>query len=87
LVKYNLDLANYPDPAIAITVTLRQITVARNGACRSGRMLLIHIPVTTASGFFPVGVTTIKRQDSSVIFLCWDRGLEPIHPVADISIS
>jgi hypothetical protein len=78
-VKYVNNPANLTDLGIAITEFIKQIPDARKCIMfDSVSMLLIHIPTATASKFFHFVVNKLKLSDISGIFLCVDKGLDPV---------
>jgi hypothetical protein len=78
-VKYINSPGNLTDLGIAITEFLKQIPDAKKCIMfDSVSMLLIHIPTATASKFFHFVVNKLKLSDISGIFLCVDKGLDPV---------
>jgi KaiC/GvpD/RAD55 family RecA-like ATPase len=78
-VKYVNNPANLTDLGIAITEFLKQIPETRKCIMfDSVSMLLIHIPTATASKFLHFVVNKLKLSDISGIFLCVDKGLDPV---------
>jgi hypothetical protein len=64
---------------IAITEFLRQIpSPSKCILFDSVSMLLIHIPTATASKFLQFVVNKLKISDVSGIFLCVEKGLDPV---------
>ena len=78
-VKYVNNPANLTDLGIAISEVLKQIPDTRKCIMfDSVSMLLIHIPSVTASKFFHFVVNKLKLSDVSGIFLCVEKGLDPV---------
>jgi hypothetical protein len=78
-VKYVNNPANLTDLGIAITELLKQIPEPKKCIMfDSVSMLLIHIPTATASKFLHFVVNKLKLSDISGIFLCVDKGLDPV---------
>ena len=78
-IKYVNNPANLTDLGIAITEVLKQIPDAKKCIMfDSVSMLLIHIPTATASKFLHFVVNKLKLADISGIFLCVDKGLDPV---------
>lgn len=78
-VKYVNNPANLTDLGIAISEVLKKMP--ENKKCimfDSVSMLLIHIPSATASKFFHFVVNKLKLSDISGIFLCVEKGLDPV---------
>jgi hypothetical protein len=64
---------------IAITEFLKQIPSPRKCILfDSVSMLMIHIPTATASRFLQFVVNKLKISDVSGIFLCVEKGLDPL---------
>jgi hypothetical protein len=78
-VKYVNNPANMTDLGIAITESLKLIPDERKCIMfDSVSMLLIHIPTATASKFLHFVVNKLKLSDVSGIFLCVEKGLDPV---------
>lgn len=78
-VKYINNPSNLTDLGIAISEALKQIPEKKKCIMfDSVSMLLIHIPSATASKFFHFVVNKLKLSDVSGIFLCVEKGLDPI---------
>jgi hypothetical protein len=78
-VKYVSNPGNLTDLGIAISEFLKQIPDAKKCIVfDSVSMLLIHIPTATASKFLHFVVNKLKLSDISGIFLCMDKGLDPV---------
>ncbi|PKL58016.1 MAG: hypothetical protein CVV34_04530 [Methanomicrobiales archaeon HGW-Methanomicrobiales-5] len=78
-VKYVNNPANLTDLGIAITEVLKQMPEKKKCIMfDSVSMLLIHIPSATASRFFHFVVNKLKLSDVSGIFLCVEKGLDPV---------
>lgn len=78
-VRYVTNPSNLTDLGIAITEYLRQIPDAKKCLMfDSVSMLLIHIPSATASKFLHFVVNKLKLSEVSGIFLCVDKGLDPV---------
>jgi KaiC/GvpD/RAD55 family RecA-like ATPase len=78
-VKYVNNPANLTDLGIAITEVLKQMPEKKKCIMfDSVSMLLIHIPSATASKFFHFVVNKLKLSDVSGIFLCVEKGLDPV---------
>lgn len=79
LVKYINTPSNLTDLGIAITEVLRQMPEKKKCIMfDSVSMLLIHIPSATASKFFHFVVNKLKLSDVAGIFLCVEKGLDPL---------
>jgi KaiC/GvpD/RAD55 family RecA-like ATPase len=78
-VKYVNNPANLTDLGIAITEILKQMPAGKKCILfDSVSMLLIHIPSATASKFLHFVVNKLKLSDVSGIFLCVEKGLDPV---------
>ena len=78
-VKFVNNPANLTDLGIAITELLKQIQSEKKCIMfDSVSMLLIHIPAATASKFLHFVVNKLKLSDISGIFLCVEKGLDPV---------
>jgi len=78
-VKYVTNPSNLTDLGISITEFLKQIPEPKKCILfDSVSMLLIHIPTVTASKFLHFVVNKLKLSDVSGIFLCVEKGLDPI---------
>ena len=78
-VKYVTNPSNLTDLGISITEFLKQIPEPKKCILfDSVSMLLIHIPTATASKFLHFVVNKLKLSDVSGIFLCVEKGLDPI---------
>ncbi|NMB77920.1 MAG: hypothetical protein GYA23_02355 [Methanomicrobiales archaeon] len=78
-VKYVNNPANLTDLGIAITEIIKQIPEPSKCIMfDSVSMLLIHIPSATAAKFLHFVVNKLKLSDISGIFLCVDKGLDPV---------
>ena len=78
-VRYVSNPANLTDLGIAIAGLLKEIPGQR--ICivfDSVSMLLIHIPSVTAAKFLHFVVNKLKLADVSGIFLCVEKGLDPV---------
>jgi hypothetical protein len=78
-VKYVTNPSNLTDLGIAIAEFLKQIPEQKKCIIfDSVSMLLIHIPTATASKFLHFVVNKLKLSDISGIFLCVEKGLDPL---------
>jgi len=78
-VRYVTNPSNLTDLGIAITEFLKQMPDAKKCIIfDSVSMLLIHIPTATASKFLHFVVNKLKLSDISGIFLCVEKGLDPV---------
>lgn len=78
-VKYVNNPANLTDLGIAITELIKEIPDQKKCIMfDSVSMLLIHIPTATASRFLHFVVNKLRLTDISGIFLCVDKGLDPV---------
>lgn len=78
-VKYVNNPANLTDLGIAITELIKEIPDQKKCIMfDSVSMLLIHIPTATASKFLHFVVNKLKLSEISGIFLCVDKGLDPV---------
>jgi hypothetical protein len=78
-VKYINNPSNLTDLGIAITEVLKQMPNEKKCIMfDSVSMLLIHIPSATASKFFHFVINKLKLSDISGIFLCVEKGLDPV---------
>lgn len=78
-VKYVTTPSNLTDLGISITEFLKQIPEPKKCILfDSVSMLMIHIPTVTASKFLHFVVNKLKLSDVSGIFLCVEKGLDPI---------
>jgi hypothetical protein len=78
-VKYVTNPSNLTDLGIAITEILKQMPGGKKCIMfDSVSMLLIHIPSATASKFLHFVVNKLKLSDVSGIFLCVEKGLDPV---------
>jgi len=78
-VRYINNPANLTDLGIAISEALKQMPEKKKCIMfDSVSMLLIHIPSVTASKFFHFVVNKLKLSEVSGIFLCVEKGLDPV---------
>lgn len=78
-VKYINNPANLTDLGIAISEILKKMPEKKKCIMfDSVSMLLIHIPSATASKFFHFVVNKLRLSDVSGIFLCVEKGLDPL---------
>ncbi|MDP3564767.1 MAG: hypothetical protein Q8R70_09790 [Methanoregula sp.] len=78
-VKYINNPSNLTDLGIAISEVLKKMPEKKKCIMfDSVSMLLIHIPSATASKFFHFVVNKLKLSDVSGIFLCVEKGLDPV---------
>ena len=78
-VNYINNPSNLTDLGIAISEVLKQMPDKKKCIMfDSVSMLLIHIPSATASKFFHFVVNKLKLSDVSGIFLCVEKGLDPV---------
>lgn len=78
-VKYINNPSNLTDLGIAITEVLKQMPNEKKCIMfDSVSMLLIHIPSATASKFFHFVINKLKLSEISGIFLCVEKGLDPV---------
>jgi len=78
-VKYVTNPANLTDLGIVITEMLKQIPEpSKCIVFDSVSMLLIHTPTVTASKFLHFVVNKLKLSDVAGIFLCVEKGLDPV---------
>jgi len=78
-VKYVTNPSNLTDLGIAITELIKQMPEGKKCIMfDSVSMLLIHIPSATASKFLHFVVNKLKLTDISGIFLCVEKGLDPV---------
>ena len=78
-VKYVTNPSNLTDLGIAISELLKQIPKSKKCIMfDSVSMLLIHIPSATASKFLHFVVNKLQLSDISGIFLCVEKGLDPV---------
>ncbi len=78
-VRFVKHPSNLTDLGISITEFLRQIPEPKKCIIfDSVSMLLIHIPTATASKFLHFVVNKLKLSDVSGIFLCVEKGLDPL---------
>lgn len=78
-VKYVTNPSNLTDLGIAITEVLKHMPAGKKCIMfDSVSMLLIHIPSATASKFLHFVVNKLKLSDISGIFLCVEKGLDPL---------
>jgi hypothetical protein len=78
-VRYVTNPSNLTDLGIAITEVIRQMPEARKCIMfDSVSMFLIHIPSVTASRFLHFVVNKLKLLEISGLFLCVDKGLDPV---------
>lgn len=78
-VKYVTNPSNLTDLGIAITELLKQMPAGKKCIMfDSVSMLLIHIPSASASKFLHFVVNKLKLSDVSGIFLCVDKGMDPV---------
>jgi len=78
-VRYVTNPSNLTDLGIAITEFLKQMPDTKKCIIfDSVSMLLIHIPTATASKFLHFVVNKLKLSDISGIFLCVEKGLDPV---------
>lgn len=78
-VKYVTNPSNLTDLGIAITELLKRMPEGKKCIMfDSVSMLLIHIPTATASKFLHFVVNKLKLSEVSGIFLCVEKGLDPV---------
>jgi hypothetical protein len=78
-VRYITNPSNLTDLGIAITEVIRMMPEPRKCIMfDSVSMFLIHIPSATASRFLHFVVNKLKLSEISGIFLCVDKGLDPV---------
>jgi hypothetical protein len=78
-VKYVTNPSNLTDLGIAITELLKQMPERKKCILfDSVSMLLIHIPSASASKFLHFVVNKLNLSDISGIFLCVEKGLDPL---------
>lgn len=78
-VKYVNNPSNLTDLGIVISEILPQLPGKKKCIMfDSVSMLLIHIPSVTASKFFHFVINKLKLSDVSGIFLCVEKGLDPV---------
>jgi hypothetical protein len=78
-VRYVTNPSNLTDLGIAITEFIRLIPEPKKCIMfDSVSMFLIHIPAVTASKFLHFVVNKLKLSEISGIFLCVDKGLDPV---------
>lgn len=78
-IRYVNNPSNLTDLGIAITEIFKQMPAGKKCILfDSVSMLLIHIPSTTASKFLHFVMNKLKLSDISGIFLCVDKGLDPV---------
>ena len=78
-VKYVTNPSNLTDLGIAITELLKQMPAGKKCIMfDSVSMLLIHIPSVNASKFLHFVVNKLKLSDVSGVFLCAEKGLDPV---------
>jgi hypothetical protein len=78
-VRYVTNPSNLTDLGIAITELLKQMPEGKKCIIfDSVSMLLIHIPSATASKFLHFVVNKLQLSEISGIFLCVDKGLDPL---------
>jgi hypothetical protein len=78
-VRYVTNPSNLTDLGIAVTEFIRLMPEPRKCIMfDSVSMLLIHIPSATASKFLHFVVNKLKLSEISGIFLCVDKGLDPV---------
>jgi len=78
-VRYITNPSNLTDLGIAITEAIRLMPEPKKCIMfDSVSMLLIHIPSATASKFLHFVVNKLKLSEISGIFLCVDKGLDPV---------
>lgn len=78
-VKYVTNPSNLTDLGIAITEFLKKMPAGKKCIMfDSVTLLLIHIPSVTASKFLHFVVTKLKLTDVSGVFLCAEKGLDPV---------
>jgi hypothetical protein len=78
-VRYVTNPSNLTDLGIVIAEFIRLIPEKRKCIMfDSVSMFLIHIPAATASKFLHFVVNKLKLAEISGIFLCVDKGLDPI---------
>jgi hypothetical protein len=77
--RYVTNPSNLTDLGIAITEILKQMPDRKKCILfDSVSMLLIHIPSITASKFLHFVVNRLKLSDVSGVFLCAEKGLDPV---------
>lgn len=78
-VRYVSNPANLTDLGIAITELMKHMPEGKKCIMfDSVSMLLIHIPSATASKFLHFVVNKLKLSDVSGVFLCVDKGMDPV---------
>lgn len=78
-IRYVNNPGNLTDLGIAITETLKSMPEGKKCILfDSVSMLLIHIPTVTAAKFLHFVVNKLKLSDVSGIFLCVEKGLDPV---------
>jgi hypothetical protein len=78
-VRYITNPSNLTDLGIAITELIRLMPEPKKCIMfDSVSMFLIHIPSITASKFLHFVVNKLKLSEISGIFLCVDKGLDPV---------
>ena len=78
-VRYVNMPSNLTDLGIAITELLRQMPAGKKCIMfDSVSMLLIHSPSVTTSKFLHFLVNKLSMEDISGIFLCVEKGLDPV---------
>ena len=78
-VRFVNNPANLTDLGIAITELMKQMPEGKKCIMfDSVSMLLIHIPSATASKFLHFVVNKLKLSDISGVFLCVDKGMDPV---------
>ena len=78
-VRYVTNPANLTDLGIAITEIIKQMPEGKKCIIfDSVSMFLIHIPSASASKFLHFIINKLKLEDISGIFLCVDKGMDPV---------
>ncbi len=78
-IRYVNNPGNLTDLGIAITEILKAMPEGKKCILfDSVSMLLIHIPTVTAAKFLHFVVNKLKLTDVSGIFLCVEKGLDPV---------
>ena len=78
-VRYVNNPGNLTDLGIAITEIIKAMPEGKKCILfDSVSMLLIHIPSVTAAKFLHFVINKLKLEDVSGIFLCIEKGLDPV---------
>jgi len=79
MIRYVNNPGNLTDLGIAITEILKSMPEGKKCILfDSVSMLLIHTPTVTAAKFLHFVVNKLKLSDVSGIFLCVEKGLDPV---------